>query len=293
MDLSNLSFFYGESVDVDAIGTLIYRRLEAQKFDGTLLHDFDLIVLIVHEEQDTELAVEHTRIGDQPCQVLHVSIESLERLLIAGEKGDLVSCFMEGELVQDQGDRLFALRRDYIEFDKPLRDRKMLYEFSRFLCIYVDAKRYMQEGYVIDAYQCVLDSLKHWARIELIERGVLPDKAVWEQVKELNTAIHKLYEELTQSTETIRQRVELVLLACEFSVMSKMAECSVLLLQILKSRPQPWSIEELIMHPELRMLKNELPQVIRKLVNRSLVKETVVWSEFSRYGSQGIRYCAE
>ncbi|GIP30417.1 hypothetical protein J23TS9_55470 [Paenibacillus sp. J23TS9] len=291
MDLSNLSFFYGESVDVDAIGTIVYRQ-EAHKFDGSLLHDFDFIVLVVHEEQEEELTVEHTLIGDLPCQVLHVTTESLQRWLIAGEKGDLVRCFMEGELVQDQGDRLAMLRREYIEFETPLRDRKMLYEFSQFLCIYVEAKRNMQSGYVIDAYQCVLDSLKHWARIELIERGVLPDKAVWEQVKELNTAIHKLYEELTQSTETIRQRVELVLLACEFSVMSKMAECSVLLLQILRSRPKPWSIEELIHHPELIMVRNELPLVMRKLVNRSLVKETAGWSELSGYGSQGIRYTA-
>ncbi|MCJ8014471.1 nucleotidyltransferase-like protein [Paenibacillus sp. KQZ6P-2] len=292
MDLSNLSFFYGESVDVDAVGTIIYRQ-EAHKFDGSLLHDFDFIVLIVHEEQAAELAVEHTLIGDLPCQVLHVTIESLQRWLIAGEKGDLIRCFMEGELVHDQEGRLAMLRQEYIEFEQPLRDRKMLYEFSRFLSIYVEAKRYMQAGYVIDAYQCVLDSLKHWARIELIERGVLPDKAVWEQVKELNTAIHKLYEELTQSTETIQQRVELVLLACEFSVMSKMAECSVHLLQILRGRSKPWSIEELIHHPDLKMVRNELPLVMRKLVNRSLVKEFAVWTEFSGYGSQGIRYSAD
>ncbi|MDR0270915.1 nucleotidyltransferase-like protein [Paenibacillus sp.] len=292
MDLSNLSFNYGESFDVDAIGTIIYRQ-EAHKFDGSLLHDFDFIVLTVHEEQDTELTVEHTLVGDLPCQVLNVSVNSLRNWLITGEKDDLIRCFMEGELVKDQNGKLAMLRREYIEFEQPLRDRKMLYEFSRFLSIYVEAKRYMQSGYDIDAYQCVLVSLKHWARIELIERGVLPNEAVWEQVKELNTAIHKLYEELTQSTETISQRVELVLLACEFSVMSKMAECSVRLLQILRSRSKPWSIEELIQNPELKIVKNELPLVMRKLVNRSLVKESVIWSGAPGYGSQGIRYSAE
>jgi len=292
MDLSNLSFFYGESFDADAIGTIIYRQ-EAQKFDGSLLHDFDYIVLVVHEGQEAELAVEHTLVGELPCQTLHVSSESLQRWLIAGEKGDLIRCFMEGELVRDVNGKLARLRREYAEFEQPLRDRKMLYEFSRFLSIYVEAKRYLQAGYEVDAYQSVLDSLRHWARIELIERGVLPDRAVWEQVKELNTAIHKLYEELTQSKETIRQRVELVLLACEFSVMSKMAECTGLLLQILKSRSQPWSIEELIHHPDLDIVKNELPLVMRKLVNRSLAKESVVWSDASGYSSPAIRYSAE
>jgi len=292
MDLSNLSFFYGESFEADAVGTIIYRQ-EAQKFDGSLLHDFDYIVLVVHEGQEAELAVEHTLVGEMPCQTLHVSADSLQRWLIAGEKGDLIRCFMEGELVRDDDGKLSRLRKEYTAFEQPLRDRKMLYEFSRFLSIYVEAKRYLQAGYEVDAYQSVLDSLKHWARIELIERGVLPDRAVWEQVKELNTAIHKLYEELTQSTETIRQRVELVLLACEFSVMSKMAECTELLLQILRSRPKPWSIEELIHHPDLCMVKNELPLVMRKLVNRSLAKESVVWSDVSKYCSPGIRYSAE
>ncbi|MDR9857114.1 nucleotidyltransferase-like protein [Paenibacillus sp. VCA1] len=292
MDLSNLSFFYGESFDTDAIGMIIYRQ-EAHKFDGSLLHDFDYIVLIVREGQEAELVVEHTLVGGLPCQTLHVSAESLQSWLITGDKGDLIRCFVEGELVRDDGGKLARLRHEYAAFDQPLRDRQMLYEFSRFLSIYVEAKRYLQAGYVIDAYQSVLDSLKHWARIELIERGVLPNQAVWEQVKELNTAIHKLYEELTQSTETIRQRVELVLLACEFSVMSKMAECSVLLFRVLGSRTQPWSIEELIHHPDLRIVKNELPLVMRKLVNRSLVKETAAWSDDSGSDSPGIRYSTE
>lgn len=292
VNLSNLSFFYGESVYVDAMGTIIFRQ-EGHKFDGSLLHDFDLIILIVRDQEDKPLTVEHTMAGELRCQVLHVSLGSLRRWLVAGEKGDLVKCFMEGEIVHDPYARLAQLRQDFIEFRQPLRDRKMLYEFSHFLWMYVEAKRYMQEGFYTDAYHSVLNSLKHWAKIELIEQKVLPEKAVWEQVRGLNTAIHKLYEELTQSTETLAQRVELVMLACEFSVMSKMAECTVLLLNILRSRPKPWSVEELAHHPELDMISNKLPLVLRTLVNRSLVRETAVWSEGATYGNQGIRYSAD
>lgn len=292
MDLSNLSFFYGESVNVDAMGTIIFRK-EGHKSDGSLLHDFDLIILIVHHQENMESSVEHTVAGELRCQVLHVSINLLRRWLIAGEKGDLVKCFMEGEIIQDPHQRLTQLRHEYIEFRQPLRDQKMLFEFSHFLWMYAEAKRYMQGEFITDAYHSVLNSLKHWARIELIERNVLPENAVWEQVRGLNTAIHKLYEELTQSTETLEQRVELVILACEFSVMSKMAECTGLLLHILRSRSKPWSIEELTRHPDLEMVRNKLPLVLRTLVNRSLVKETEIWSEQPSYGNHGIRYSAE
>ncbi|GAB6992454.1 nucleotidyltransferase-like protein [Paenibacillus pini] len=290
--MSNLSFFYGESVDVDAMGTIIYRQ-QGHKFDGSLLHDFDLLVLIVHEQDEMEPLVEHTMAGELRCQVQHINRDSLQRWLIAREKNDLVKCFLEGEIIKDSDNRLAQLRQEYREFVQPLRDQKMFFEFARFLWMYVDAKRHMQDGHIMDAYHSVLDSLKHWASIELIERGIFPEPVVWEQVRSRNTAIHKLYEELTLSTETLEQRVELVLLACEFSVMSKMSQCSNSLMQIMGSRSHPWTINELIHHPELSIVSNELPLVLRKLVNRSLIKELPVWSEHAGYGAQEICYCVD
>lgn len=116
-------------------------------------------------------------------------------------------------------------------------------EFARFLHMYVKSKRYLEAGYTMDAYNCVLMALYHWARIEVGEAGCFPNPAVWEQVKSLNTPVHKLYEELTVSKETLDQRVELILLACEFALMSKMSDCCRLLLEILGSRKESWSIK--------------------------------------------------
>lgn len=162
-------------------------------------------------------------------------------------------------------------------------------EFARFLHMYVKSKRYLEAGYTMDAYNCVLMALYHWARIEVGEAGCFPNPAVWEQVKSLNTPVHKLYEELTVSKETLDQRVELILLACEFALMSKMSDCCRLLLEILGSRKESWSIKELLQHSGLSQLGAELPLVLRKLVSRSQIREITVWADDAA-GGRAVRY---
>jgi hypothetical protein len=181
------------------------------------------------------------------------------------------------------------MRREIIQFQGPIKERILFMEFSRFLHMYVKSKRYMEAGCTMDAYNCVLIALYHWARIEVSEAGCFPDPAVWEQIKGLNSSVHKLYEELTVSTETLDQRVELILLACEFSIMSKMSDCCTILLNILGSRKEPWSIKELLQHSGLSQLGAELPLVLRKLVSRSQIREIASWAEDAGDG-HAVRY---
>lgn len=176
-----------------------------------------------------------------------------------------------------------------MQFQGPLRERVLFMEFARFLHMYVKSKRYLEANCTMDAYNCVLIALYHWARIEVSEAGFFPDPAVWEQVKSLNTPVHKLYEELTVSTETLDQRVELILLACEFALMSKMSDCCGLLLNILGSRKESWSIKELLQHSGLSQLEAELPLVLRKLVSRSLIREITSWADDAGDG-HAVRY---
>ena len=95
-------------------------------------------------------------------------------------------------------------------------------EFSLFISKFIQSKEYLAEEHYLDAYSNILESLHHWARIVIIEENHYPELTVWRQVRLINPGVDKLYEELTLSSETLRQRVELVILACEFSVMSKM-----------------------------------------------------------------------
>ncbi|WP_106766946.1 nucleotidyltransferase-like protein [Paenibacillus faecalis] len=292
MELTNFSFFYSNSVDEEAVGAIAYRNSE-NTFHGSLVHDFDISIVVVYKDDVDEPAVRHTILQGEQCQVLSVGIDKLQRKLLTGQNHVFLKCILEGEIISDTNEQLAVLKRDFLRFSGLRRDHLLLIGFARFLQKYMDAKIHMKNGRIMDAYQSILGGLYHWAEIELIERGIHPEAAVWEQITGLNTPVRKLYEELTVSTETLDQRIELVLLACEFSMVSKIADCSSILLRILRSRRTPWTVQELMQHPDLESVSSELPLILRKLVYCSLVKEVPVWKETVLYGCEHIRYCAE
>ncbi|WP_019908436.1 nucleotidyltransferase-like protein [Paenibacillus sp. HW567] len=279
MELSNLTLFSGEMFDDNILGAIALRQEGNAPFQSALLHDFDMVVLMVHEEQEEERIITHTIAGERRTQTVHVGLDALERAVMAGDNNELLTSLMAGEVIWDAKGVLGEMRREIVQFQNPLRERVLFTEFARFLHMYVKSKRYLEAGCTMDAYNCVLIALYHWARIEVAEAGYFPDPAVWEQVKGLNSSVHKLYEELTVSTETLDQRVELILLACEFALMSKMSDCCTMLLNILNSRKEPWSIKELLQHTGCSQLGAELPLVLRKLESRSLIRGIAFWAE--------------
>ncbi|WP_305025025.1 nucleotidyltransferase-like protein [Paenibacillus lacisoli] len=283
--MTNLSVIAKESIEFNAVGAVAYHQ-PVQAFYGSLLQDFEMLVIIVCERKDDWCEVRHSICGEQRYQVMYVSTSYIETGMIQGGCHSLFRYIAEGDILWQADQQIERIRERVAVFTDQQKEKRLLKEFACFLYYYVEGKRYLAEGDVVDAYHNVLESLGHWAKIELIERGIRPEDGVWAQVRGLNRGVYKLYEELTISTETLSQRVELVLLACEFSVMSKMGECTALLLRILRSRREPWSIEELTMHPELQHISVGLPLVIRKLVYRSLVKELPRWKMSSYEGRE-------
>ncbi|GGG11373.1 hypothetical protein GCM10010912_64690 [Paenibacillus albidus] len=289
MELSNLTLLSGETFDESVLGAVALRQSGNAPIPSALLHDFDMVVLMLHEEEK-ERIVSHTIAGEKRTQSVHIGISALERAVMAGDNNDLLTSLMAGEVIWDPKGILKDMRREIVQFEGPIKERILFMEFARFLHMYVKSKRYLEADCIMDAYNCTLMALYHWARIEVSEGGRFPDPAIWDQVKSMNTSVYKLYEELTVSTETLEQRVELVLLACEFSVMSKMADCCVMLLNILHGRKEPWSIKELLLHSGLGHLEAELPLVLRKLVSRSLIREITSWASTGLQDGHCIRY---
>jgi hypothetical protein len=145
----------------------------------------------------------------------------------------------------------------------------------------LQSKHFLQDGFVMDAYTSVIEALKHWALIELAEHNQIPELSLWQQVKKINPGVYKLYEELVESKETVELRVELILLACEFSLVSKVGRCCTFITDLLSSREEPWRLEELLSHPLLLEVKRELPDVLNKLVQKSIIKQVAVWPDHS------------
>ena len=76
----------------------------------------------------------------------------------------------------------------------------------------------------MDAYHHVVKSLHHLARLAVIENGLFPEVTVWSQVKKIDPAIYKLYEELIMSEEPLEKRLELLFLASEFFIHNRTAD---------------------------------------------------------------------
>ncbi|WP_162551318.1 nucleotidyltransferase-like protein [Paenibacillus tepidiphilus] len=289
MELSNLTLMSGETFDDNVLGAVALRQQGKAPFQSALLHDYDMVVLMLHEEQERERIITHTIAGEKRTQTVHVRMSELKKAVMAGDNNELLTSLVAGEVIWDPQGILGEMRHEISDFQGALKERIMFMEYARFLHMYVKSRRYLEVGCTMDAYNCVLMALYHWARIEVGEAGYFPDPAIWEQVKSMNSPVHKLYEELTVSTETLEQRVELIMLACEFALMSKAADCCALLMEILRSRKGAWSINELLQHSALSHLEAELPLVLRKLVSRSMVREITSWADDSGDGHV-IRY---
>lgn len=261
-------------------------------FHGALLQDFDGLIFLIFEDLDEQLQIHHRVENGLHYQLIGLQAKELKRWIVTGENRSLVHYFLQGEVVNDLNGQIFHLKQQVEHFEQPLREQRLFFEFSRLVRNYVEAKRHINEGHEMDAYYSTLKALHHWACIELVQKAVYPEKTIWNQVRAHGTQVYKLYEQLAFSQETLRERVELVLLACEFSVMSKMAVCSELLIHVLRSRRMPWTIGELSRHPDLQYVKNELPMVVRKLVYRSLITQ---WPRDGKHGAQSeeIRYSAD
>ncbi|WP_051286880.1 hypothetical protein [Paenibacillus taiwanensis] len=220
------------------------------------------------------------------------------RLIDEDNQHIIVTCLaaselMEGDLMRnDDMRRVIAMgniewdRFGYIETlrhklrgVKSEREQLILSKFTSFVYAYWNAKRMLLAGYELDALTSIAKALREWAELSAYEEGLVPDLHIWHQVKSLNPGVHKLYEELATSEETIHQRVELVLLACEFSITTKMKTCLAPLIRILKQAENGVTLQEMEQFAELQVVAEHLPMLMDKLMGKGYVQTTLTLPE--------------
>lgn len=257
---------------------------------NSLADGLDSLVLVVMNEEIERNDTEHVQIEDQRVLIRTIDSNGLSEWLSGGENRNIIEWLVRGEILVDRDGYLSSVRERLLQFPASMREQKQFAEFTGFLRTYLQAKQDLLDGNLLDAYSHVLTALHHWAHIVLIEEGRHPELTVWKQLKRVHPGIYKLYEELTVSPETLEQRVQLVMLGCEFSVMSKMKTSCALLFNILGSREEPWSIAELQSHSTLNILHGDLSLVLQKLVKREYIREVAVMNEAGDIGALELRY---
>ncbi|WP_246578443.1 nucleotidyltransferase-like protein [Cohnella xylanilytica] len=255
----------------------------------TMIDGMDRLVLAVYG-QTPERPTEHWMWEETRILVRRVTPECLEKWVTGGESRGVIQWLIHGDILLDKNGYLADLRRQLDEWPPEMKERKVLCEFSKFSKTYLQAKQDLKDGQILDAYSHILTSLHHWAHIALIEEGMHPELTVWVQVRRVNPGIYKLYEELTTNKETVEQRVQLVMLACEFSVLTKMKSSCSLLLRVVGSRAEGWSVSELMVHPELKGLELDLSLLLQKLAKKGYLREIARSRRSDGIGIPELRY---
>lgn len=268
------TYFYEKYIGDDSVNSVV--SVTTTDRHSPLIDGFDQLVLVISKIEHPMNYISHYIKDGVSIQERWIHTEGLERWMLNGKNRSIIQWVLAGEVLFDKQSYLQRLRKRLVEFPQIKRKKKLFMEFSYFLRKYLQGKEYIEQGQTLDAYNNVLEALQHWGRICIVESGQHPELLVWKQVKQINPGVYKLYEELTLSLESLEQRVRLVLLACEFSVMSKMEECCAIVFDVLQSRKEPWSANELKYHPELVIMHVELALVLKKLQLKSLVKEVPV-----------------
>jgi hypothetical protein len=253
--------------------------LDKDKKCGLFLDGADLLYMVIVNRPQPQWEIKHVVYRGRQIVEYRISQWQVEYWSIHGGDERIVSWFHQAEVVYDQHDYVTRIRERFTRLSDHSHKLQVCKEYSRFLRHYVEAKELLQQQMALDAYQSVLHALHGWARLVTCEAGEQPQVSIWNQVKNIDSTVYKLYEELIASQEPLEKRIELLLLPIEFSVMSKMKSCTQFLIDILQTKSRPWSITELYQHPELIKGQIDLHILLDKMVKRSLVQEVVLQQE--------------
>ena len=240
---------------------------------GPAADGFDELLIVFGNAPDGASSIHHYMEGDRRVQERWMLPETAEQEVKAGSDPQFVKWVLDGEIVADI-DGFLPRLRERLAAGVPAqqRDRKRMECYSSFLKHYLVARLHLREGRLLDAYSRIVGALHDWACAVVYEHGLWPEPGLWEQVRRLNPGVYKLYEELARSPESLEERLQLALLACEFSLVSKLEACCRPILDVIRSRERPWRLQELASHPDLAGADVEWALILDRLVKKGLVR---------------------
>jgi hypothetical protein len=192
-------------------------------------------------------------------------------VLLLGSNRKVFEWLDTSKILFDRNEYIANLKKELRDFPFYGRKIKMGLEFSKLIRRYVDGKALFEDRLYLDAYNHVVHSLHHLARLAVIENGLHPELTVWHQVKQIEPEIFKLYEELVNSEETLEKRLELLFLASEFMINSRIHLGTVHILDVLNEK-ESWSIDDIMNEEELLPYSLDLEILLGYLIEKHLVE---------------------
>lgn len=253
--------------DSNTIGIIsIEKREEVSPITDT----FDSILLIVTLEAEQPIFTKHYSYNEKKAAMHIITEKQLKKWLLVGTNPKLVDWILNGRVVFDRNEYVETLKKELDDFPINSRKVRMGIEFAKLSRRYMEGKVFFEQLNYLDAYNHIVDSLHHLARLAVFENGMHPEVMVWKQVKQLDPAIYKLYDELISSKESLEKRLELLFLASEFLIHSRTKDGAQHILEVLSSK-EFWTIQEIHEQEELKKYSVDLEVFIEFLVDKGFI----------------------
>ncbi|EIT84645.1 hypothetical protein A374_13175 [Fictibacillus macauensis ZFHKF-1] len=251
----------------NTLGVLL---IEKNKPFNPLTDNFDCILFIIVEKAPKQWTVKHYQFDHKKAALYIVDEQQLNEWLLLGSNRRVVEWVTDGKVLFNRNEYVTNLRDRLDQFPVQERSKKMTIEFGKLLRRFSDGKALFHNGQYLDAYNHVLHALHHLARLAIIERGFHPEITVWDQVRLMEPQIYKLYEELITGAESIEKRIELLLIAGEFSTGAKAKQGAGHLLHIFHEQEE-WTIAQLMEHSEIQDYAIDLGILLEYLIDKELL----------------------
>jgi hypothetical protein len=251
--------------------TLGILMIEKKLNNSAIADTFDLVLFVIVKDAEQPVFIKHYVSNEQKAALYVVDEKKLNEWILLGSNRKVIDWVLNGKVLFDRNEYVHALRKRLLEFPQEIRQLKMGIEFAKLIRRYTDGKVFFETKQLLDAYNHIVHALHHLARLAVIEQGFYPEVTVWNQVKQIDPQIYKLYEELIESEETLDKRLELLFLASEFLIHSRIASGTAHLLKVLGEKKEAWTIGEITEHPDLKVYSIDIVIMLEYLVERNVL----------------------
>ena len=133
--------------------------------------NFDVILLIIVKEQKRSHYIEHY-VYHHKKVALHIIKESqLHKWMLLGSNRKVIEWIDDGKILFEQNQYMNNFKKEMRNFPFYGRKLKMGLEFAKLIKRYLDGKAFFTNGQHLDAYNHVVHSLHHLARLAIIKNG--------------------------------------------------------------------------------------------------------------------------